>query len=305
MEDKIQNNSHNDLVVSNPVFNITPIQIFDNLDIGETTRADYISYIDKFLKYSKRIGFSNSILLQYKKYLKNNVQVAISTKNKYLTVAKIYLKELHRLGYLATDVTTNIKSFRQDKKHKRVGLNDDEISLLINNLTNNNDYRLRALLALLALQGLRQFEIIRLNVNDIDLDQKTLLVTGKGRDDKELIDLHPNTIIALENYLKQTKKKSGALFTSDSNNSKNKRLTTRSIRQIVKTFLIDNNINKVVHGFRHYFTTKLIEQLDDLLLVAEFTRHRSLEMLQVYNDRLRKTGELPTYYNAFETVDFS
>jgi integrase len=60
-----------------------------------------------------------------------------------------------------------------------------------------------------------------------------------------------------------------------------------------------------VHGFRHYFTTKLIEELDDLLIVQEFTRHRSLEMLQIYNDRLRKTDELPVNYNAFETVNFS
>jgi len=109
----------------------------------------------------------------------------------------------------------------------------------------------------------------------------------------------------LAQYLKQTRKRSGALFTSDSNNSKNKRLTTRSIRRIVKSFLILNNINKVVHGFRHYFTTKLIERMDDLLIVQEFTRHKSLEMLQIYNDRLRKIDELPAYYNTFETVNFS
>ena len=44
---------------------------------------------------------------------------------------KIYLKELHRLGSLATDLTVNIKNFKQNKKHKRVGLNDEEITLLV------------------------------------------------------------------------------------------------------------------------------------------------------------------------------
>lgn len=284
---------------------LSPEQIFNNLDISESTKSDYLSYIDKFIRYVRRIGFDNNILLQYKKYLKNNVQIAVSTKNKYLTVAKIYLKELHRLGYLSKDFTVNVKNFKQDKKHKRVGLTHNEISQLINNLTDTDDYRLRAILALLALQGLRQIEIVRLDVNDIDLDQKTMMVSGKSRDDKELIDLHPHSIDALKNYLEHTKKKSGALFTSDSNNSLNRRLTTRSIRRIVKNFLILNNVNKVVHGFRHYFTTILIEKLDDLLIVQEFTRHKSLEMLQIYNDRLRKTDQLPMYYNAFETINFS
>ena len=87
------------------------------------------------------------------------------------------------------------------------------------------------------IKDLRQIEILRLNVNDIDLEQKPMLVRGKGADDQELVDLHPNTVDALNNYLKRSRKKSGALFTSDSNNSKNKRFTTRSIRQIVKNFL--------------------------------------------------------------------
>ncbi len=140
----------------------------------------------KTLKKKKveKVERSNSVLLSYKKYLKNNVHVTTSTKNKYLTVAKIYLKELHRLGYLATDITVNIKNFKQNKKYKRVGLNDDEINLLINNLSNTDDYRLRAILALLTLQGLRQIEIVRLNLQDIDFEQKTMMVTGKGADIK-------------------------------------------------------------------------------------------------------------------------
>jgi integrase/recombinase XerC len=57
---------------------------------------------------------------------------------------------------------------------------------------------------------------VRLNVADIEMEQKTMMVTGKGADDQELVDLHPNSSEALEKYLKTTKKKSGALFTSDS-----------------------------------------------------------------------------------------
>jgi len=303
MDDQLQNYIQIQ-PVSNPSIEIKPAQIFENLDISDNTRKDYLSYVDKFTKYSRRIGFNNSILLQYKKYLKNNIHISVSTKNKYLTVAKIYLKELHRIGCLATDITVNVKNFKQNKKHKRAGLNEAEINLLAEKIANSNDYRLKAILSLLTLQGLRQIEIVRLNVSDLDLEHNTLLVTGKGHDDTELIDLHPNTCNALKNYLQHSKKKSGALFTSTSNNCFNQRLSTNSIWQMVKKFMIMNNVNKAVHGFRHFFTTKLIEELSDLLVVQEFTRHRSLEMLQIYNDRLRKIEELPKYYSSFQSLNF-
>ena len=259
--------TQNKQVVLKATCDVDPEKIFDNLDISDNTKKDYLSYIGKFIRYARRTEFNSSILLAYKKYLKNNVHISASTKNKYLTVAKIYLKELHRLGYLSTDLTVNIKNFKQSKKHKRTGLNDDEINLLVEKLAESNDYRLKAILALLTLQGLRQIEIVRLNVHDFDFEQQTLMVTGKGSDDSELVDLHPNTSDALKKYLQNTKKKSGALFTSTSNNSNNQRLSTNSIWQIVKKFLIVNNVNKFVHGFRHYFKTNLIEELCDLLVV--------------------------------------
>ena len=165
--------------------------------------------------------------------------------------------------------------------------------------------RLRAILSLLALQGLRQIEITRLDVKDLDFVAKTALVLGKGKDDKELVSLHPETISSLKDYLKSSKKVDGALFTSDSNNSKNKRLTTRAIRLIVKSALTGAGIDKTTHGFRHYFTTKLIKNYKgDLLEVARYTRHSGLEMLQVYNDSIKRQADLPRYYKTFSGVSF-
>jgi hypothetical protein len=40
----------------------------------------------------------------------------------------------------------------------------------------------------------------------------------------------------------------------------------------------------------------------DLLTVAHYTRHRSLEMLQVYNDAINAEADLPRYYDAFKGV---
>ena len=42
----------------------------------------------------------------------------------------------------------------------------------------------------------------------------------------------------------------------------------------------------------------------DLLRVAQYTRHRSLEMLQIYNDNIKMEADLPNYYRTFSEVNF-
>lgn len=284
-------------------------RVFDLLDVSETTREDYKYRIGLFLNFVKDRGLNRNSFLEFKRYLAERTDYTIATKNKYLATAKIFLKELNRQGVLPADITQNIKTFSQDKKHKREGLNDEEITELTAMLRElpktRQNTRLKAIISLLALQGLRQIEITRLDVRDIDLVSKTAFIQGKGRDDKEPVSLHPETIKHLKDYLETNKIKDGALFTSQSNNHRNKRLTTRALRQLVKETLNNLGIDKTTHGFRHFFTTTLIKTYKgDLLEVARYTRHKSLEMLQVYNDNIKKEADLPRYYRAFSRVSF-
>lgn len=284
-------------------------RIFDLLDVSDNTRMDYKYRIELFLDFLKRNPININSYLEFKRRLGSRNDFSVATKNKYLATAKIFLKELNRQGVLPADITQNIKTFSQDKKHKRDGLNEEEMSRLILKLKElpptSENARLKALLALLALQGLRQIEIIRLDVKDLDLVAKVAYIQGKGRDDKEPIDLHPETVKTLKEYLRSNKKASGSLFTSRSNNNPNNRLTTRAIREIVTGFLKQLGIEKSVHGFRHYFTTTLIKTYKgDLLEVAQYTRHKGLEMLQVYNDSIKKQADLPRFYKAFKEVSF-
>ena len=295
------------LIVNDP--QLKAERVFDLLDVSETTRGDYKYRIGLFLDFVKDRGLNRNSFLEFKRYLGERTDYTIATKNKYLATAKIFLKELNRQGVLPADITQNIKTFSQNKKHKRDGLNDEEISKLTAMLKELpktlQNTRLKAVISLLALQGLRQIEITRLDVRDIDFVNKTAFVRGKGQDDKEPISLHPETIKHLREYLKINQIKDGALFTSQSNNHKNKRLTTRALRQLVKETLNDLGIEKTIHGFRHFFTTTLIKTYKgDLLEVAQYTRHKSLEMLQVYNDNIKKEADLPRYYRAFKGVSF-
>ncbi len=284
-------------------------QVFDNLDVAKASRDDYQCRIGFFLDFIQKQGMSFNTFLEFKRMLAEKNDWSVSTKNKYLISARIFVKELNRTGFLPMDITQNVKSFAQDKKHKRDGLNDDEITQVTDSLRSlpesTQNTRLRAIVCLLTLQGLRQIEVTRLDVGDIDLVGKKAFVRGKGRDDKEPIDLHPIAVASIKEYLKLNKVADGALFISSSNNSRKQRLTTRGVRLIVKNFLSELHIEKSTHGFRHYFTSKLIKAYKgDLLEVARYTRHRSLEMLQVYNDNIKRQADLPRYYQTFESVGF-
>jgi integrase len=285
-------------------------RVFDNLDVSETTRKEYGSRIKLFIDFVRDNGFTKNSYLEYKRFLTKRIDLTVSTKNKYLIVARVYCKEIHRQGYLPIDITQNIKSFQQSRKHKKDGLSEVEVQKIldyIQTLPNScATWRVKALLGLLILQGLRQIEIVRLDVSDLDFVSQYAFVQGKGKDDKEIVDLHPVTVIALKEYIKNNKIADGALFTSTSNNRRNQRLTTKSIRNILNPILRSLEIDKTVHGFRHFFTTKLIQSYKgDLLTVAQYTRHKSLEMLQVYNDTIRHKEDLPKYYETFNSVNFN
>ncbi|MBS5529948.1 tyrosine-type recombinase/integrase [bacterium] len=280
------------------------LQIFEALDIAESSRTDYKSRIGLFLEFIQAHPFNRNSFLEFKRHLAARNDISVSTKSKYLTVARVFLKELNKQGIIPADITQNVKSFQQTKKHKKFGLNQTEVDLLLAEVDqlpeNFSNVRLKAIIALLIYQGLRQVEVIRLDVEDISPGQMTALVHGKGRDDKEPIDLHPHTVEALTHYMAYCKVRSGPLFVSNSNNNQSGRLSTRSIRNIVTAFLKDLSIRNSTHGFRHYFTTKLIELFsNDLLTVAKFTRHKSVETLQVYNDNVSRKNNLPKYYEAF------
>jgi integrase/recombinase XerC len=164
--------------------------------------------------------------------------------------------------------------------------------------------RLRAILSLLALQGLRQIEVVRLNVEDYDSNSGLLFVQGKGSDDKEPVVLNPQCVLQINMYINSLGIKSGPLFYSFSNYCNHHRLSTKSVRNIIDECLQKLDITNSTHGFRHFFVTKLIKSYrGNIVEVAEFSRHKSLDMLQVYNDNIRRDENKPKFYETFSGIN--
>lgn len=281
--------------------------IFDCIDVTENTRKEYLTRIKHFIHFVKLHGINFNTYLEYKRYLSSIDTLSVSTKNKYLISAKIFIDGLNSLQRLPFQINTKIRGFKQSKLHKKDGLCDEDISKIVEYCSSLEptiqNLRLKSILSLLIFQGLRQVEITRLNVADINLKDKTAFIIGKGQDDKELIHLHPSTVKALKTYLQKYRVRDGALFRSESNFSSGSRLTTKSIREIIKKVLNELNIDGSTHGFRHFFITKLIKSYKgELLTVSKHSRHRSIQMLEVYNDEIIREQDLPRFYNVFNDI---
>lgn len=280
---------------------------FDGLDVSETTRKEYSVRVRLFISFVQQHGFNQHSCTTFKRYLQSRSDYKVSTKNKYLATARVFLKELNRRGMLPFDVTYNVKQFKQTKKHKREGLTDKQVNLLGVKLKflppTLRNLRLKAMYSLLAFQGLRQIEIVRLNIEDIDFTHKTAFIHGKGEDDKEPIYLTPATIKALQAYLEAYTPINGSLFTS-LGNRKTERLSTMTIKREFEAQFKELGFEKTVHGFRHFYITELLKNMP-MQDVRKFSRHRSLEMLMVYDDEIsieKKSQQVFQVMERFGTV---
>lgn len=278
-----------------------------HMGVSEGTITGYSGRLKPFIEYVAIYGLTEDSLLSYKRLLASDKSLSISTKNEKLTVARLLLRELHRRRHLARDITLGVKGFQQTKKHKLSGLDDGDVALLRGWVSTNCDrspknLRLTCMLLLLAYHGLCQIELCPLEYEDIDFASSTVLIQGKGRDDKEVAHLNSEATTMLRQYCRVYHIANSRLFFSISNNSSNGRpLTTRGLRASITRLFNQLGINKNVHGLRHWYVSRLVQEFPgDLFLVMSFSRHRTLDQLQVYNDSITHAKAYPQHDKAFQ-----
>jgi len=164
-----------------------------------------------------------------------------------------------------------------------------------------DEARTKAIVAMMAYQGLREVELVRLDAKNVNLKKKIAYIQGKGHDDVEKVHLHPTTAKCLREYMSMNWiKDSGPFFIASSHNNRYGRVTTRTIRRWITSFLNSIGIFKPPHSFRHFFTTQLCKTFpNEIFTVAGFTRHKSIETVQNYNHASEFEKNLPKYYSTF------
>lgn len=143
-----------------------------------------------------------------------------------------------------------------------------------------------ALLEFMYASGARVSETVALDVADVDLDEATALVTGKGARQR-LVPLGKPAVDALVVYLpirlelKGDRPDRGVLFLSGRGTSLNRQAVWRLLRNHATTSGLDPK--KVSpHVLRHSAATHMVERGADLRSVQEMLGHASISTTQIY-----------------------
>jgi integrase/recombinase XerD len=142
--------------------------------------------------------------------------------------------------------------------------------------------------------GLRISELVGLDIDDLDLEEGSVRVIGKGSKER-IVPLGKFAVRALEAYLTRGRP---ALAGSHSRaalflNQRGGRLTRQGCTNILKQSAARAGIKKRVtpHMLRHSFATHLLEGGADVRVVQELLGHASVTTTQIYTlvtkDRLR------------------
>src|SRR5271166_3691351 len=153
----------------------------------------------------------------------------------------------------------------------------------------------RLLLELLYGCGIRNSELVGINLDDISLSNEAILIRGKGKKER-YVPFGGSALSALSIYLpwrqqllvtlSNTRNKSTPAKATSALliNQRGGRLTTRSVGRIVKRIAVAKGLSPDVHPhtLRHAFGTHMLEEGADLRAIQELLGHERLATTQRY-----------------------
>jgi len=157
-------------------------------------------------------------------------------------------------------------------------LTREEVSLIIQTL---KYLKHRCIVSFMYACGLRNGEIIRIELKDIDVSQRLLIVRqSKGNKDRAVP--MPLSIINMLNDYCNTYKPTKYLFEGQ---EKGSQYTARSVQQFFKDAVIKSGIRKTEaspHWLRHSYATHIMEMGTNLRDLQTLLGHKNLRTTEIY-----------------------
>lgn len=263
--------------------------------------ADYdkdydLSFIDDKFLASISIGDVYSFLGYCGADRSNSV---VTRKRKSSAIRGFFKYISDKMAYIPSNPTIQLEVAAGKKKLPKYLTLEQSVELL-QAVEGENSTRDYCILTLFLNCGLRLAELCSLNMSDIDLQQRTMLVTGKGNKQRKLY-LNDSCINSILAYLKIRPVDSlkgddrNALFIS----RLNKRIGRQAVQLMVYHYLekigLDGQ-NYSVHKLRHTAATLLYQHGDvDVLVLKDMLGHENLSTTEIYthveNKQLREAVE--------------
>jgi integrase/recombinase XerD len=215
--------------------------------------------------------------------------------------------------YMAGATTVNPEALRFFAKSPRVRqdpsynvLTEDELSRMLSaaRMTNYRDY---VLLAVMAGCGLREAEVVDIRIGDFqDVGRGEILLRVRGKGDKvRNVPLSPELWQLVQRFVLLTKRSFNSHLDARkpvflSRVGKDKTLTTRSVRNLVKKYARAAGIVKAIspHSIRHTVGTNMAMNEAPLLVIQQFLGHSDPKTTMRYIRRAEEMAARAYQYNT-------
>lgn len=238
-------------------------------DMGRTMLRGYLAWLATAAGRGAKVGYS---------------RVSVARK---LTVLRSFYRFLVQEGLFRSSPVPSGRGFRLKVQKPLPGfLGRSEVTRLLEAPAESGPLgiRDRAILEVLYACGVRLAEIQGMNVADINLPRREVLVRGKGAKERWVVFGQP-TSAALSLYLAESRPRlaarpSPALFL----NRYGERLSRRSVEKLVRRYAARAGTFGGVHPhtLRHTFATHMLEGGADLRVIQELLGHSSPATTQIY-----------------------
>ena len=255
---------------------------------SQSTLTNYgrcLAHMGLFLKHDL-LDLDEDSILDYLHHLKRQHQTPSDSFFKHTVYG---LRYLYRI-YDKADSRVILPSIERPRKLPVV-LSQQEVRVL---LKAPKLLKHRLVLALLYGCGLRNFELCRLKITDLDLDRNVVHVRqGKGRKDR-YVPLCGLLIRGIRTYLR-AEKPVEYLFNGKSRTGEYTAMTSRGVQWAIREARRLSGIKKqmTAHSLRHSYATHLLEMGTDIVTLKELLGHANILTTMEYLHVARLSRKKP------------
>lgn len=260
-------------------------------NVAENTQKSYAYDLEQFFSFWKQTEQQKSYTLDLNEALEQFFMYLYTQRIQKSSIArkiacfKSFEKYLHACDI---DIHLNLTTPKIEKKLPTY-LTVDEINFLLDKLddkqlASKRPMRDRTILEVLYATGVRCSELCNIKLTDIDFDQQTILITGKGNKQRMVL-FNDNAKQRMLNYIQQERiqdlqQQSDYLFLTQRGFG----IQERSIQKILNKFSaqLPGKKNITPHKIRHSFATHLLNAGMNLRALQELLGHSSLATTEKY-----------------------
>ena len=245
-------------------------------NLSKNSLNNYLVDLDQF--FFDQDSNSSNINIKIKTYIaqlrKRNLKT--SSVNRKISTLKNYLKFLHTEKIIDQIDFQEFESLSSVKKIPKA-VSKSQMEQIFEDLkkskqTNAGLYIL--ILKLIYLSGLRISEALNLKWSDINHQDNSIYVYGKGSKERKVFIINDYLV-----QLKNLEKNNQFVFTINK-----KKISTRSVNKFLQNCydnsLIKNKLSS--HIFRHSFATTMLENNADIRHIQKLLGHSSISTTEIY-----------------------